>query len=88
MISVYFGNSSEIEKIGEVENEGEELDTLVNNFLATKGFKSYYYREWKIDTKKGNVTHRDFGSWSRFIYYGEESACRKYFIEQGFRWKS
>ena len=87
MISVFFGNNAEIEKVGEVESEDKLWVDLLDNFLTLKGSKNRYYRSWKIDTSSGPVTHLDFGSWSRFIYYGDETACRKYFKEYNFTWK-
>ena len=86
MISVYFGNAGGVEKVGEVESEDKLWEELLNDFLAKKGFKHYYHRLWVIETGKGPVTHVDFGSWSRFVYYGEEDACRKYFIEYKYKW--
>ena len=44
MISVFFGNNAEIEKVGEVESEDKLWVDLLNDFLTSKGFKNRYYR--------------------------------------------
>lgn len=81
MISIYYGNKEEIVRVADVISK-EELWFRINTFLDYKGFpERRYMRCWDIDTSHGPVTHCDFGSWSRFIYYGDPEACLEYFKE-------
>jgi hypothetical protein len=68
---LYFGESlKKAKKIGIFDTE-KEYWQKIDDFLKEKKFKSYYYRQWKMDSEM-DITVLDFGSHYEFFYIAKK----------------
>lgn len=69
MKNLYFqrSNGEEIIIKKDVQND-DEISSLIEDFLKSHNYKSYYTRIWTVD----NVTHYDVGSYTEFFLVKNE----------------
>lgn len=66
MFKVYYGSMNDKEHVGDFQTE-KEANKFIREYIASKNFKSYYWRVWAKD----EFRIIDFGSYTNFFFLKE-----------------